>query len=191
MSKKRIIWGTIIGILALILVIPAFLDKDVEIEDSQIIQAPVSKVYNYANDLKNIEEWISYQKYMHDHAGDHADHDHSLEIEVSPQSIGEDASLTWEKPDEISGKLTIIESKKDEMIRMRMNVYEAESNKKMFSFNSTLFFQEAENNETLMKWKIGYIAPYFFRYFSKPIDFSLKEYIKLSMDQLEEKITDK
>lgn len=98
--KALKITGIIVGVLiALVLILGAIAPREIKAARSITINAPVERVFNAVNDLKNWEKWSPWN-----------DMDPDMVITMGEKSVGEGASYTWAGPEMGTGKMTILKS---------------------------------------------------------------------------------
>jgi hypothetical protein len=96
---KKIGFG-ILGLFVLLLIVGFLLPSEVHIEKSQVIDAPVDRIFRNVYDLRNWEKWSPYKKM-----------DPLMEFSYSNPPVGVGAFYNWssELPELGNGKLTITE----------------------------------------------------------------------------------
>jgi effector-binding domain-containing protein len=100
-------------VLAILLVIAIFLPSHVRIEESTIINAPVNMVFTKVNHLKMWEKWSPFQK---------ADPAMTSVYDGPDEGVG--ATQKWKSEVNHDGSMTIVESRRDEYIRMKLDFME-------------------------------------------------------------------
>jgi hypothetical protein len=109
MLKKILIALTTIVVVFLVIV--ALQPADYEISRSQSVAAPPAQVFAQVNDLHNFNTWNPFAKL-----------DPQAKIAYSGPRAGRDASFAWAGNDQMGeGRMTIIESRPDEAVRMKLD----------------------------------------------------------------------
>lgn len=139
-----------------ILLMGLFLAEDFSVERSIVIQAPANKVFVQVNDLKNWEKWSPWKKM-----------DPNMKISYSTSTAGKDAWYSWESQDDNvgKGKLSIIESKENELMKTKLE---------FSGFDSPGYGHwklEADGTNTKVTWSFSGKAENFFgRYMGAMMD---------------------
>lgn len=107
---KKILIG--LGVLiAVFLIVVAFQPSTFRVERSITIAAPAAAVFPHLNDLRKAQVWSSWKKF--DPAAKYT-------FEGAPE--GQGAIGTWEGNNDIgAGRQTIVESKPNELVRLRLD----------------------------------------------------------------------
>jgi uncharacterized membrane protein len=135
------IFFVILGIVAIILIIPIFLSKEYNVEKSITINKPKSEVFNYIKYLKNQNE---YSKWA------------SMDPAMKKTFTGTDASVgfisSWEGNDDVGkGEQEIVKITEGEKID-----YELRFEKPMKDIaNAYISTDSIGVNQTLVKWNIN------------------------------------
>ncbi len=106
---KKILLG-LVAIIAIILVVAAFKSPDFRVERSLTIAAPPEALFGWFNSPKKFDEFNPWLKL-----------DPTAKTEYTGPEAGVDAVATWAGKATGKGKATIIESKPNELIRLRMD----------------------------------------------------------------------
>lgn len=116
----------------------AMLPSEFRVERSGKIGAPPEKVFALVNDLHKWNDWSPWAK---------LDPNAKNGFEGSDAGVG--ASFNWDGNDEVgSGKMTIVESKPNELVRLKL-----EFNRPMQGTNDTQFTFKPDNaGGTLVTW---------------------------------------
>lgn len=156
MKKALIIIGAII---ALLLIIPAFMPSSVQVERSIEIEAPVELVFDQVVDLKKNFNWSPW-----------AEKDTAMEVTWGETTSGIGASYSWTGNDEVgSGTMTIAEVQENAFIRNDLDFGDMGKGTGTWKFESVT--AEGEENGTPvtkvtwgmdseLEWPIGrYLGP--------------------------------
>lgn len=106
---KKILLG-LAGIIAIILLIAAFKSPDFRVERSRTIAAPASALFDQVNDHHKFNTWNPFMKM-----------DPNAKNTYSGPDSGVGAVCAWDGDKVGAGRATIIESKPNELVRLRMD----------------------------------------------------------------------
>ena len=98
---------------------------DYTVERSQIINSPKTNVFNFVNDYRNWEDFVSWAK-----------EDAEMKFTYPKKTIGSGASYSWEGKDG-SGTMSTVFVKENDSISQKMN-YNGDSSAVMWHFNDTV-----------------------------------------------------
>jgi hypothetical protein len=108
MARKILI--TLVVILGLFLAYVASRPKDFRVERSVVVNAPAAVAFSYANDLHKANDWSPW-----------AALDPAMKHSYEGPAMGVGASHAWEGNNQVGqGKQTIVESKANELVRMKL-----------------------------------------------------------------------
>jgi len=140
-----------IAIIAIILiVVVAGRPAEFVVARSAAISAPPEKVFPHVNDLRQWEAWSPWAR---------LDPNAKNTFEGSPSGTG--AAMSWDGNKKIgAGKMTILESKPGEMIRLKLEFI------RPFQATNMAEFQfRTEGNQTIVTWTMLGKNPFFFKVF--------------------------
>ena len=106
---KKILLG-LAGLIVIILIIAAFKSPDFRVERSLTIAAPPEALFGWFNSPKKFDEFNPWLKI-----------DPSAKTEYTGPEAGVGAVASWVGKETGEGKATIIESKPNELVRLRMD----------------------------------------------------------------------
>lgn len=103
----------LLSIIAVLALITVFLPSSINVERTTEINAPAGTAYTMANDMKNLENLFPILQI-----------DKKMKKTLSSNTIGKDAYFEWKSDMKNvgSGKITIVESRKDEYIKLAMTL---------------------------------------------------------------------
>ena len=127
-----------LGALILIFVgVVAMQPDELRVERSMTMAAPVEDVFAQVNNLRNWDAWSPWAKI-----------DPDAKVEFEGPEAGEGAAFTWAGNSEVGkGKMTIVDSKPDQLVRARVDMIEP--------FEDTSFTEftfEPDGNATGVNW---------------------------------------
>lgn len=136
---KKILLGLALVLLVLIVVI-ATRPSDFRISRSAAIPAPPASVFAQVNELKNWEGWSPWAKL-----------DPSMKQSYEGPASGTGAISRWSGNGQVGeGKMTITESKPDEVVRIKLDFI-----KPMASTSDVQFDFKPQGSETLVTWTMS------------------------------------
>lgn len=136
---KKILIGLAVIVLVLIAVI-AMQPSDFKISRSAAIPAPPATVFAQVNELKNWEEWSPWAKL-----------DPAMKQTYEGPAAGTGAISRWTGNNQVGeGKMTITESKLDELVRIKLDFI-----KPMASTSDVQFDFKPQGSETLVTWTMS------------------------------------
>lgn len=107
---KKILIGLVVLIAALAVIV-ALQPSEFRVERSATIAAPPADVFAQVNDLHKWDAWSPWAKL-----------DPNAQIAFEGPESGEGAAMTWAGNDKVGeGKLTIVESKPNDAVRLRVD----------------------------------------------------------------------
>src|ERR1700710_1192790 len=102
---------TLAALVAIFLIVAAFQPEDFRVERSVVISAPAAYAFEQVNDLHKWQEMSPYAKL-----------DPSAKYVFTGPSAGVDAAMAWTGNSQVGeGKMTITESKPNELIKIRLD----------------------------------------------------------------------
>src|SRR5687768_923374 len=151
MLKK--IGVALVVVIAVLLVVPAFLPSKVHIERTAEYNAPASKVFGVLSDMNQFAEWNPWKEM-----------EPSAKIEVAGQGLG--STYAWEGEKTGSGKMTVSSLTPDQNVQVKMDFYEP------MSGNADVQWKIIPNSDQSSKvvWEMDQELPYLNRYFGLAMD---------------------
>jgi hypothetical protein len=133
---KKILIG-LVAVVAVFVIVVAVQPSEFRVVRSATISAPASVPFTHVNDFRQWEAWSPWEK---------LDPNMKRVLGGSPSGVG--ASYFWSGNDEVGeGRMTIIESRPDEFIRIKLEFI------KPFEMTSTTEFSFAPvGHQTEVKW---------------------------------------
>lgn len=132
--------AVIAGVVAALCLFIATRPADFSVTRSAVIDAPPAETFAQVNNLQNWNAWSPWAR---------LDPDAKNSFEGPP--AGEGASFAWAGNSNVGeGKMTITESKPDELVRMRLEFY-----KPFEGTNDTLFTFEPDGQGTKVTWTMS------------------------------------
>jgi hypothetical protein len=102
---------TLVALVAIFLIVAAFQPEDFQVERSIVISAPAAYAFEQVNDLHKWQEMSPYAKL-----------DPAAKYVFSGPQAGVDSALAWSGNSQVGeGKMTIIESRPNELIKIRLD----------------------------------------------------------------------
>lgn len=142
MLKRILLWtAAILALLVIGFVVLVFRQPDdFVIRRSETMNAPPEVVFTQVNDLHNWQQWSPWAKL-----------DPNAKNSFEGPSAGEGAVFRWSGNDEVGeGKMTIIESKPDKLVRMKIEFV-----RPMEDQADTTFEIEPIGDQTKMTWTMS------------------------------------
>lgn len=135
-------------IIVVLLIVSAFMPAKMTATRSIVINASASVVFGEVNDLGRFDKWSPWKVL-----------DPEMEQKVSDNSVGVGAWTSWKGPQSGSGKMTIVESRPNEYIRLSLD-FDEEGGE--LSYSDWNFKDSA--GATLTSWGFdGEPMPFYFR----------------------------
>jgi hypothetical protein len=101
----------VVVLLVLFLMAAAFQTEDFRISRSMVVMAPADKIFQFMNDLKAFNKWNPFME-----------NDPQVKVTYEGLASGVGMSSTWSGNNQIgAGKNTIVESKPNQLIGMRLD----------------------------------------------------------------------
>jgi hypothetical protein len=146
---KKIVLGLAL-ILAVFVAVVALQPAEFRVTRSATLAAPLERVFPHVNELKMWESWNPWFKL-----------DPAMTMTYSGPAGGTGASYAWAGNDQVGeGKLTITESKTNELVRIRLEFF-----KPMSGVSPTVFTFQPEGTNTTVSWTMhgtnGFVAKAF------------------------------
>lgn len=136
-SKLLIALGVIVGLVALLLVVASTQPDEYSVSRSTTMAAPASTIFTHVNTIKNWEAWNPWGKL-----------DPNMKLTYDGPASGVGASYSWEGNNQVgSGKMTVTESKPDEVVRFRLDFY-----KPMAGTSDAEFTFKPGGDKTTVTW---------------------------------------
>jgi hypothetical protein len=151
---KKILIG-VAAVIAIILILAVTKPSTFHIERSATIAASPAVLFDFANDSKKFEQWNPWQKI-----------DPNIKNTYSGPQAGVGAACAWVGNSDVGeGKSTIIESKPNELVRLRM-----EFKKPMESECTVDFSFKPEGDKTKVTWAMYGPQPFIGKLMSVFVD---------------------
>jgi len=141
MRKKLFIGlGAFVALLVVFLIVVAMQPSDFRISRSLAMSALPAVVFPHVNELKKWQPWSPWMKL-----------DPNAKSTFEGPEGGKGAAMTWAGNNEVGeGKMTIIESKPNELVRFRLEFY-----KPMAGTSEAEFTFKPEGNQTVVTWSMS------------------------------------
>jgi effector-binding domain-containing protein len=167
MKALKIIAVIVLGIIAIFLIMCAFLPKNVHTESSSVINAPARQVFAQVNSFKNWAKWSPFQT------------DTTMINQFEGPEYGVGAKIVWTSEYSGNGSQTITESVPDSFIKTDLDFMEQGSAFSIYTF-------EPYGDSTIMKWStdmldLGYPLGRFMGLFMNGM---MQSYYKIGFDNL-------
>lgn len=136
---KKVLIG-LVAVIAVFLVVVAMQPSEFSVTRSTTIAAPASAVFPLVNDLHQWSRWSPWEKV-----------DPAMKRTYEGPGSGVNASYGWAGNSEVGeGKMTITESKPDELVRLKLEFY-----KPMEGSNDVTFAFKQEGAQTGVSWTMS------------------------------------
>ena len=112
MKVLKIILGIVVAVIALFLVVAAFLPSEVIVERSVVIEAPDSVIFNYITDFNNRTDWDPWFEM-----------EPEAKVTLTEVTKGVGAGYAWEGEVIGSGDMVIDEVEKNKSIKSTIKFY--------------------------------------------------------------------
>ena len=141
MRKKLLIGLGVFAMLVVILVIVVAMQPSTfRVSRSATMSAPPLAIFPHVNELKKWQPWSPWMKL-----------DPNAKSTFEGPEGGKGAAMTWAGNNEVGeGKMTILESMPNEMIRFRLDFY-----KPMAGTSEAEFTFKPEGNQTVVTWSMS------------------------------------
>jgi hypothetical protein len=137
--------AVIIGIIA---VIASTKPDDWTVQRQETMPGAPAKIFLYLNDLHKFLEWSPWTKL-----------DPNMKLTYGSPASGNGAHFSWEGNGKVgAGKMTIMESRPDELVRCRLDFY-----KPIRCTNTQDFTLKPEGFQTVVTWTMTGKAPFYFK----------------------------
>jgi hypothetical protein len=124
-------------VIGIVIAVAASRPDDFRVTRSATIAAPPAAVFSQVNEIKKWEAWSPWQKM-----------DPGMKQTYEGPAAGVGASQAWAGNSKVGeGKMTIIESKPDELVKFRLEFL-----KPFAATNTAEFTFKAQGNQTLVTW---------------------------------------
>lgn len=147
------IWYLVLAVAAvsgIIVLIASTKPNEWTIQRQGTIPGVPAKVFPYMDDLHKFQEWSPWAKL-----------DPNVKLTYGGPASGTGANFSWEGSSKVGrGKMTITESRPNELVRCRLDFY-----KPMRCTNTQDFVLKPEGTQTVVTWIINGNAPFFFKLF--------------------------
>ena len=145
------IWYILLAVLAglgIIALIASTKPDEWTIQRQSTLPADPVKIFPYVDDLHKFLAWSPWAK-----------EDPNIKLSFGNPASGVSAQCSWEGNGKVgAGKLTITESRPNELVRCRFDFY-----KPLQCTNLHEFGLRAEGSQTIVTWKMSGKAPFFFK----------------------------
>ena len=135
MIKKALLG--LCGLIAIVLTFAALKSPDFRVERSLTIAAPPEALFGWFNNHKKFDEFNPWLKL-----------DPAAQVSYAGPEAGVGAETSWEGPETGKGKATIIESKPNELVRLRMDWIEPMAGVSTVDYT----FKPAASGQTTVTW---------------------------------------
>ena len=135
---KKILIGIAV-VIVVFLVVVAFQPSDYRVSRSASIAAPPAAVFPHVNELKKWEPWSPWMKL-----------DPNARSTFEGPPAGKGAAMSWAGNNQVGeGKMTITESKPNELVQFHLEFY-----KPMAGTSEAEFTFKPEGNQTVVTWSM-------------------------------------
>lgn len=140
MSIFKKILLAIVSFVAAYSIVAAIQPTDFHVERSSSISAPPEVVFSYVNDLRKWQEFSPWAKI-----------DPSAQLAYEGPATGVGSAFSWVSTDDKvgEGRMTIVESSPNELVRFQLNFY-----KPFASTSTAAFVFNAEGEQTTITWSM-------------------------------------
>jgi hypothetical protein len=139
-SALKKVLVSVVVVVAIFLVVVAMQPSEFSVTRSVSVAAPAPSVFPLVNDLHQWGKWSPWEKV-----------DPSMKRTFEGPASGVNASYTWAGNNDVGeGKMTIIESKPDELVRMKLEFY-----KPMAGTSDVAFAFKPEGAQTGVSWTMS------------------------------------
>ena len=144
MKTLKIIGISLVGIIALALIVALFVPKDFKYEKSISINAPIDSVWNHVSTLKGIDSWSPWN-----------DHDPQMKKDLTGIDGTLNASQSWDGKVVGKGSQTLITIQKPTLVETQLDFYEPHE-----SHGKGIVKLETEGAATKATWGMTGSMPY-------------------------------
>lgn len=145
------IWYILLGVLAvlgIIALIASTKPNEWTIQRQEAIPGAPAKVFPYVDNPHKFNEWSPWAKL-----------DPAIKLTYDGPASGSGANCSWEGNGKVGvGKMTIIESRANDLVRYRFDFY-----KPLKCMNTHEFVLKAEGSQTIVTWSSTGNAPFIFK----------------------------
>lgn len=140
MRKKLLVGlGVLVALLAIFAVVVAMQPSEFQVSRTATMPAPAGAIFPHVNELKKWEPWSPWMKL-----------DPNARSTFEGPEGGKGAAMTWAGNSQVGeGRMTIIESKPNELVRFRLEFY-----KPMEGTSEATFTFKPEGNQTVVTWSM-------------------------------------
>ncbi|HEY1172438.1 MAG TPA: SRPBCC family protein [Verrucomicrobiae bacterium] len=139
-SKLMIAMIAIVALIGILLIAASRQPDEYSVSRSATMAAPASAIFTHVNTIKKWEAWNPWGKL-----------DPNMKLTYDGPSAGVGASYSWEGNNQVgSGKMTVTESKPDEAVRFRLDMY-----KPMAGTSDAAFTFKPEGDKTTVTWSMS------------------------------------
>ena len=141
MRKKLLIALAVVAVIIVaFLIVVAIQPSTFRISRSATMAAPAAAIFPHVNELKKWQPWSPWMKL-----------DPNAKSTFEGPAAGLGAAMTWAGNNEVGeGKMTIIESKSNELVRFRLEFY-----KPMAGTSEAEFTFKPAGNQTTVTWRMS------------------------------------
>lgn len=168
MKVLKIIVITFVAMIAVLLIVTAFLPSDMIVERTMEIEAPPRVVFNQVNDFRNWENW-SYRFEMDPH----------MQVSYSGPESGEGAKYDWVS-DSVSvgeGSMIIMESEPDKLIKTELSFFGEKFGEGTWNFVN-------KEGKTIVNWQMVGELGFFKRWVKNTMEQIVGENFQKGLDKL-------
>jgi uncharacterized protein YndB with AHSA1/START domain len=138
----------VVAVIGIIALIAATKPDEWTIQRQEAIPGAPAKVFAYMDDLHKFNEWSPWAKL-----------DPAIKLTYAGPASGSGANCSWEGNGKVGvGKMTITESRPNELVRYRFDFY-----KPLKCTNTHEFTLKPEGSQTLVTWTAKGNAPFVFK----------------------------
>ena len=152
MKILKILGGSVLSLLLILLITPAFLSSRGSLERSIEIQAKPSKTFAFLADFKNFKKWNPFLEI-----------DPTAHIEV--QGTGAGSTYYWKGNESGEGKMEITHLQPDQLVQIRMDFIQPIPSKAEVHWKI-----ESNQNFSKVTWSMQEDFSYFCRFFGLYLD---------------------
>lgn len=138
-KKLLVVFAVLAAIVVVFLIVVAFQPSEYRVSRSLTMAAPAAAVFPHVNELKKWEPWSPWMKL-----------DPNATSKYEGPAAGQGAAMSWAGNNEVGeGKMTITESKPNELVRFHLEFY-----KPMAGVSDAEFTFKPEGNGTTVTWSM-------------------------------------
>jgi hypothetical protein len=142
------IWYILLAVVVVVGIIASTKPDEWTIQRQAVMPGTPAKVFPYIDDLRKFVEWSPWAKL-----------DPAMKLTYGDVASGSGANFSWQGNGKVGvGKMTITESRPNDLVRCRLDFY------KPFSCTNTHEFAlKPEGSQTIVTWSANGKAPFFFK----------------------------